>query len=263
MRSLHGRKYCPLTLLRRTLLSYIATRAFPGLGLNMRCILSLIAACAVALSVAGCSTGAQQEATHLKSVAGEYKAESDACNQKIADNPEYSPLKSKTVVDGAQQFTLQMLNDKTSPNKRDISLLNRLYGDYQECRKFFMESVSQTLPLSVNAFVELSSDTDKLWVQATAGRLTWSQFNQGRKDLVTRKQEELNQATAQVNSQLQQANQAELAQRRQAVSAGLQSIGNAYANMPVQSSPPPPPPTPTIQCNTLATGRGNSTTTCQ
>lgn len=229
----------------------------------MRCMSSPIAACAIALSVAGCSTGAQLETTRLKSVVAEYKAEGDACNQKIADNPDYSPLKSKTVVDGAQQFTLQMLNDKTSPNKQDILLLNRLYGDYQECRKFFMESVSQTLPLSVNAFVELSSDTDKLWVQATARRLTWGQFNQGRKDLVTRKQEELNQATAQVNSQLQQENQAELAQRRRALAAGMQSVGNAYANMPVQSSPPPPPPTPTIQCNTMALGGGRSTTTCQ
>jgi hypothetical protein len=227
----------------------------------MRYIGVALAISASALSFAGCSTGAQQEATRLKSVVAEYKAKGDDCNQKIAGNPDYSPLKSKTVVDGAQQFTLQMLNDKTSPNKQDISLLNRLYGDYQECRKFFMESVSQTLPLSVNAFVELSSESDKLWVQATAGRLTWGQFNQGRKDIVTRRQEELNQATAQVNSQLQNQNQAELTQRQQAAAATAASlqkagnaVGNAYGNMQI--------PHP-IQCNTIATGSGSSSTTCQ
>ena len=233
----------------------------------MRRILLPAAIGTIALSIAACgnggsSTSAQMEMSRLTLVAAGYKTATDACYQKITENPAYAPLRSKTVVDAREQFTLQMLNDKVYPNKREVSLLSRLYVDFQECRKPFMESVAQTLPQSQNIFVESFSNTDRVWAQVTGGRLTWGQFNQSRKDDATQREEALNQATSQVDAQLQQENQTELAQQQQAraaaianMQAGLKRAGDAYANMPMPQRP--------IQCNTMATGGGNSSTTCQ
>jgi len=68
------------------------------------------------------------------------------------------------------------------------------------------------------------------------------------------------QAEAQIASELQSQNQAELAQRQRAAAvlgAGLKAAGEAYGNMPV------PPPSRTMNCNAVATGRDTSTMTCQ
>ena len=232
------------------------------LGQDMRSFLVRLAISAVALSVAGCGTygnyssGAQQEADHIQSVSAQYGSASQYCNQKIADNPDYAPLKAKTSLDTPPQFTLQMLNDKTSPNKKEISLLYRVYGDRQQCRKIYLDGAAQMSPLLLNVLVENYSDGDKLWAQATAGRLTWGQFNQSRKDINTQGQQREIQVTAQINSQLQQQHQAELAQQQLAqqqaraaaiagLANGLQNASNAYGRAAAATStyqPPPPPP---------------------
>jgi hypothetical protein len=213
---------------------------------------------AIVLSVAGCSTGAQREATRMQTVAAELQAKNDACFQHIADNPDYAALKLKTPLDVPPQYLLQMMNDQTSPNKKEISLLYRVNGDMQGCRKIALDGVSKMHPLILTTLVEFYSNSDKLWGQATAGRLTWGQFNQSRKDLRAQVQQKMMQADAQIRSELQSQNQAELAQRQQAAAAlgaGLKAAGDAYGNMPMPQRP--------IQCNTIATGGGNSSTTCQ
>jgi hypothetical protein len=233
----------------------------------MRPILLPVFICAIVLTVAGCGgtvTGAQQEVARMQSVAAEYKASGDACVQNIAGNPDYAPLKAKTSLDAPPQFSLQMLNDKTSPNKQEVSLLYRVYGDSQGCHKIFLDGAANMHPLILSVLVENYSNSDKLWAQVTAGGLTWGQFNQGRKDLFAQGQEKLAQANAQIGSQLQSENQAELAQQQQARAAaiasmqeGLKRAGDAYANMPL------PAPPRTIQCNTVSTGAGTSSSICQ
>jgi len=228
-------------------------------GDHMRFILVPIAISAIALSVAGCgssyntySSGAQQEADHIQSVSAQYGSAGQYCDQKIANNPEYASLKAKTSLDAPPQFSLQMLNDRTSPNKKEISLLYRVYGEKQQCRKVYLDGAAEMSPLLLNVLVENYSDVDKLWAQATAGRLTWGQFNQSRKDIMTQGQQKEIQVTAQIYSVLQQQNQVELAQQQQARAAaiaglanGLQNASNAYGTAAGATSiyqPPPPPP---------------------
>jgi hypothetical protein len=129
----------------------------------------LLVSGAIVLSVAGCSTGAQREATRMQTVAAEQKATYDACFQRIADNPDYAALKLRTSLDVPPQYSLQMINDQTSPNKKEISLLYRVYGDIQGCRKIALDTASKVHPLVLAAFVEGYSNSDRLWGQATAG----------------------------------------------------------------------------------------------
>jgi hypothetical protein len=188
-------------------------------GEDMGRVFLPLAICAIVLSIGGCSTGAQREAARMQATAAESNASGQDCFQHIADNPDYTPLKFKTSLDFNPQYSLQMLNDKTSPNKQEISLLYRVYGDIQECRKIALDGASKTHPLILLTYVETFSESDKIWSQATGGRLTWGQFNEGRKNVTTQAQKQMIQANAQIGSQLQNEHQGELAQRQRAAAA--------------------------------------------
>jgi hypothetical protein len=140
------------------------------------------------------TTALQMDAANLATnpVAVEYQATADACVQQVLHNPTYIPLKSKTVIDDTQ-YSFIMQHNWTHPNQEEITLLSRLYGDYLECRKLFMEGVSLSRPTSLNALTENNSKFDKLWTEATAGKLSWGEFNRGRIDLGIERQTLLTQ----------------------------------------------------------------------
>ena len=127
--------------------------------------------------------------------AQEYQATADVCVQRVLHNPTYLALKSKTVIDDTQEYSFIMQHNWTHPNQEEITLLSRLYGDYLECRKLFMEGVSLSSPASLNALTENNSKFDKLWTEATAGKLSWGEFNRGRIDLGVERQKLLTQIT--------------------------------------------------------------------
>jgi hypothetical protein len=131
------------------------------------------------------TTALQMDAANLATnpVAVEYQATADACVQQVLHNPTYIPLKSKTVIDDTQEYSFIMQHNWTHPNQEEITLLSRLYGDYLECRKLFMDGVLVSRPTSLNALTENYSKFDKLWTEATAGKLSWGEFNRGRIDL--------------------------------------------------------------------------------
>jgi hypothetical protein len=185
----------------------------------MRCILVPFILYATVTVLVGCSTGAQREAGRMQAISTETAASGQACIQNVADKPEYASLKSKTVLSPDPQFTLQMLNDKSSPNKQEISLLYRVYGDLQDCRKILLDGASKIHPLLLFTLVEGYADIDKLWAQTTGGGLTWGQFNESRKAYGTRFQQKFIQANMQIASQLQNQHQSEMDQRQRAAAA--------------------------------------------
>jgi hypothetical protein len=71
----------------------------------------------------------------------------------------------------------------------------------------------------VNSFTE----SDKLWVEATGGKLAWGTFNQRRKDISTQAEANLAQADTQIASQAQSRNenrsQLDLEQRQRATAS--------------------------------------------
>ena len=146
-------------------------------------------------------------------------ASANKCFDSISENPKYAPIASKTYLGKDINITLQMLNDKTSPNKQEISLLYAYHGEMQDCRKIVLDGVSKMHPLYMLTLVESYAAADKLWADTTAGRLSWGQFNEGRKDLNTRYQARITQADAQVVSQLQNQHQVEVEQRQRAAAA--------------------------------------------
>jgi hypothetical protein len=107
-----------------------------------------------ALLLVCCCTGAQIEANRIKKVGAETLASANTCSDNIFENPKYAPIASKTDLSRPNNITLQMLNDKTSPNKQEIALLYAFHGEMQDCRKIALDGVSKMHPLYMLTLVE-------------------------------------------------------------------------------------------------------------
>ena len=104
----------------------------------------------------------------------------DACSQKIRDNPAYSYIRAKLGIgDGAGATEADNNSAKLSPE--EVALLYKFYADAQTCRQSELNAAAQ--PLKVIVLAELFAEADALWAQALRGELTWSQFNQRRKEI--------------------------------------------------------------------------------
>ena len=112
-----------------------------------------------------------------------------------------------------------MLTDTSRPTKEEIRLLYKVYGDAQECRKILLDGVAKTHPFVLLTFVGSFAESDKLWAEATGGKLAWGTFNQRRKDISTQTQTNMVQANMQIASQLQNQHQFEIDQRQRAAAA--------------------------------------------
>jgi len=185
---------------------------------NLKPAFRICCASVAVLLVSGC-TGAQIEVNRMQKVAAETKVSAEACNETIAGNSKYAPIATKTYFGADNKIPLQMLNDKTSPTKPEIALLYGVYGEVQDCRKIVLDGASRMHPLYMLTLVEAYAESDKLWAEVTAGRLTWGKFNEGRKNISTRTQARMLQADTQISSQLQNQHQFELEQRQRAAAA--------------------------------------------
>jgi len=163
--------------------------------------------CAVCLTVLGCITGAQKESTRIQRVAAEPTPLGLDCVQRVAENPEYDGIKTKLYFGANNQPPPEMLADKSHPTKEQIMLLYKVRDDIQRCRKILLEGSAKTHPLILLTLVNSFVESDKLWVEATGGKLAWGAFNQRRKDISTQAQANLAQADTQIASQAQSRNE--------------------------------------------------------
>jgi hypothetical protein len=173
----------------------------------------------MAIPLVACGTGAQMESARMHEAAANMLTSSKPCFEAISQNPEYQPLSAKVNLGFDTTVPLRMLNDQSRPTKREIDLLYKVYDEVQQCRKIELEGVSKIHPLALSVYVETYAESDKLWAEATTGKLTWGQFNRGRQDIKVRAQQKTTQANAQVASQLQNQHQFEIEQRQRAAAA--------------------------------------------
>jgi type III secretory pathway component EscV len=163
--------------------------------------------CAVCLTVLGCITDGQKESARMQKVAAEPTTLRLDCVQRVAENPEYDGIKTKLYFGADNQPPPEMLTDKLHPTKEQVRLLYKVRDDIQRCRKILLEGSAKTHPLILLTLVSSFVESDKLWVEATGGKLAWGAFNQRRKDISTQAQANLAQADTQIASQVQSRNE--------------------------------------------------------
>jgi hypothetical protein len=112
-----------------------------------------------------------------------------------------------------------MLTDETRPTKDEIKSIYALYGDVQTCRSLVLAGLSKAHPVLVLAITEGYSKSDQLWSEFAKGKMTWGQFNTGRKSIIEESRTRMVQTNMQIGSQLEGQHQAEVQQRQRAAEA--------------------------------------------
>jgi len=185
----------------------------------------ILCICATCLTVIGCTTGTQKQSAQTQKVVSEPTTLGLNCVQRVAENPAYDGIKTKLYFGADNQPPSEMLTDRSHPTKQQIRLLYNVRDDIQKCRKVLLEGSAKSYPLILLTLVNSFVESDKLWVEATGGKLDWGTFNQRRKDISTQAQANLAQADAQIASRVESRNenQAQLdAEQRQRAVAAMQ-----------------------------------------
>jgi hypothetical protein len=156
----------------------------------------------------------------MQKVIGETKMSLQTCRENIANNPQYAPISAKTVLGSdAGDMPLEMLTDKTTASKSEIGLIYKAHKEIQDCRKIALEGLAKVHPIAVGPAIEAFDEQDKLLVELIGDKITWGTYNQQSKTLAAQTKLKLSQAGQQIDAQLQNQHQAEIAQRQQAAAA--------------------------------------------
>jgi hypothetical protein len=173
------------------------------------------------LTTACFETGAQREAARIQTESKSTSEEGKGCIDAAIAKPEYAHLLTKSHYSNSDptNFPLQMLTDETRPTKDEIKTIYVLYGDVQACRSLVLAGLTKAHPLLVLAIAESYSKSDQLWAEFAKGKMTWGQFNTGRKSIIEESMARMMQTNMQIGSQLEGQHQAEIQQRQQAAEA--------------------------------------------
>ena len=172
------------------------------------------------MCVSAC-TGAPMEVARIQKSPAATAASSRSCVDKVISKPEFAGLLKKIYLSNESYTTVpsEYLRNESKPTNSEISDLYKLHGEMQECRKIALDGASAMHPLFLATVVEYYSESDRLWAQATSGKLTWGKFNEGRQAVTTQYQAKLADADTVVRGDLQGQDQFEREQRHRAAAA--------------------------------------------
>jgi hypothetical protein len=168
------------------------------------------------LALTAC-TAAQMEAERIREASTTITSASRACFQNLESNPKYGQLKTKLYLSfDDTQYPLQYLTDKSRPTKKEITELQQLHADIQQCRRIAIDGSKTVHPLIAEALAESVAVSDKVWVEAASGQLTWGKFNESRQAATLQAKQKLAEANTRIGVQLQNQYQIEVEQQARA-----------------------------------------------
>ena len=138
----------------------------------------------------GCA--AQGERARLQRLSTETTASITTCTEAVNDNPKYLSLKSKLYLGSADTIPPELLSVRAKPEAQDIPLIQDVQRDLLACRHIMLEGAARMHPRVLAVVTEGYESTDRLWGDLIAGRITFGQFNEGRREITAQSRQRLN-----------------------------------------------------------------------
>lgn len=174
----------------------------------------------VALAVGACMTGAQQEQARMSSAAAQGQADVDACAARMVASAPYQALQGKIPAGGNSPPPLTLQANTAKPTAGDVDLLYALHEQgIAPCRAVTLESLAKIHPALVGVKTDQYTQFDALYLRLVNGQATWGEFAQGFYHLNQATNAKMQATSAQIQQQLGQAHNYEMAERRAAASA--------------------------------------------
>jgi hypothetical protein len=172
----------------------------------------------ICLLLVGCATAAQREARHAGEVFARANTQHKICKAVIFKKPENHIL-WKQLVHPGDKPTLAQLRDKTKATKEEISALDNVESEEEECDKVHLETITPVAPLMVTVLADEEEALDSNMLDLVERKITWGEYQKRTQAAVADSREGLNEALLQMNAQWQESHEVELAERQAAIDA--------------------------------------------
>ena len=192
--------------------------------MSTRCFVLTLGVCSAVL--AGCATDAQRRAQSLRSQIGAVMSTSRKCTDAVNAEPKYAPRFVHVPRPGASP-TMEQLADTSYATPSEILLEEAHHDAILPCRDAAVAQLGNADNRFALVLSSAFNDSDAIILSLVQKKLTWGDANRQNQQLVLATGQKLRSVGGEIDSELQQENEAELAHRAQVAQAISQALGAA------------------------------------
>lgn len=220
----------------------------------------MAAAAMLAALLFGCATAAQRQLQGM--VAGNRAAAQDfqACVAAIYNQPDLAPLR-RDLPPNVRTASLEQLANQNFASAEEIRLILANHPKLQACRQQLVAQVSQTMPAVAPILVNTTAAEDNYTIELVQRKLRWGEFLRRLREAIGKGDSEIAAEGRSLMAGLQQAHEAELVERQEALAraqaslGALAAAGESFAARARMNQP--------VNCITMNIRPGFQTTSCQ
>lgn len=188
-----------------------------GVSMAKKAVLAGLAA-GVILALGGCATQAQKQAVTISTRAQAIDAQGKACQGDVFASPAAAMLMVHAPRDPAQP-TLQQLADTSFPDDAQVAAIYQVHDGLALCRKQIIDGYITIAPGIASLMMTTFQQSDAEVLQLVQKKINWATYNGASQALAIEYRQKALQESQRIVTALNQENQAELAQRAQALQA--------------------------------------------
>jgi hypothetical protein len=177
-----------------------------------------LAILAAVLCFSGCATAAQRQAQQIRENSTSAILDFKTCEDAVWNSPEYAPLQRHSPLN-LRDATIDQMMDSSKATPEEIAAIKAPHPQIVACRNTFLDRINLTTPTISTIFVENWDARDSYLIDLLQLKITWGKLLTESK---TRAAEEHKKVLAEgknIDANLQQSHEAELARRQTAAKA--------------------------------------------
>lgn len=176
------------------------------------------------ITLAGCTTQADRQANEIVQNTKAIEAQLLNCVTAVYNSPDFAPLRPHVPL-MITNATLEQLTDASNATDDEIKAIYAVYPQTQACRNAALQSLAPLTPTIVPILTAEFEKRDASLIDLVQRKSTWGDHVRSGKEVAITTQAQLITAYQQIEAQLQQSRDAELARRQ----AAIQAAANAMA----------------------------------
>lgn len=183
----------------------------------------------LSLITSACATNAERASEQMNTEIGNGIAAGISCEQSAVNNPKYIPIKQITVNEN--DYTIDQLANEARLTTSEAKLLTQWVNEIKPCRQLRMASANKISPIAGQLMAKGYAEQDEIYIALVKRNISWGQGLKALQQNVNQTKMALSQIDMQIHANLQNAHQAEIAQRQAAAAAAGAAMQQAGAQM--------------------------------
>ena len=174
------------------------------------------------VALAGCATAAQRQANNIHQGFQQASASGNACIAQMYSDPAYAHITAHIPRTG--KATIAQMSDQAFIDPGDVVALSNFQSALSNCRQGPLQTISSVAPSVGSVMSQAFVKDDQAFVSFAQRQISWGTFIQAREQINQWQRTQVVAAGQQIDAELREENQQELAQRAQAAQAFSQAM---------------------------------------